>query len=229
MKRISNLGLVFTSPSALARNIAEDPHWLIPLILVLAVSFVAAFSTHKQALEFQRAWTEDILKRSGATDEEIDERFTTSLSSRLTAGAGSAVGFGIILVIAAALYKGIASILGGKIGFRKMFALQCHAALIVVAGLLVKVPLILAKNSIDVRTGIAALAPGVPLRSPLGTLLNQLDLFGVWSLVALCFGFSVLTGLSIKKSAGAVFALWAVFVVLMVGLAVLGSKFMGGA
>ncbi|MFH1313029.1 MAG: YIP1 family protein [Candidatus Eisenbacteria bacterium] len=228
-QRINNLGLVFTSPGVLARNIAEDPHWLIPLIIVLAVSFVAAFSTHRYAAEFERAGMEDFLKRSGSTDENIDDMFGSSLRNKVTAGASAAGLFGVVLLIAAALYKGVASIAGGKIGFRRMFALQTHAALIVTLGVLVRLPIILAKGSIDVRTGIAAFAPSVPLRSPLGTLLFQLDLFDIWSLVALSIGFSILAGLNIKKSAAIIFGLWAVFVALLVGLAVLRTRFMGGA
>jgi len=137
-------------------------------------------------------------------------------------------GYSVVLVVAAAVYNGISSIGGGKIGFRRMFALQSHAALVVALGLLVRVPIILVKGSVDVRTGVAAFAPSVPLRSPLGTLLIQLDLFDIWSLVALTFGFSVLAGFGIKKSAAVIFGLWAVFVFMLVGLAVLRSRFMGG-
>jgi hypothetical protein len=228
MNRISNLGLVFTSPSAVARNIADNPHWLTPLITVLVISFIASFSTQKYAAEYERAGMEDFLLRSGRTHEQIDGMFGSTLRNRLTAGAGAAGLFGLVLVVAAAVYNGIASVAGGKIGFRKMFALQTHAALVSALGLLVRMPIILAKGSIDVRTGVAAFAPSVPLRSPLGTLLSQLDLFDIWSLVALSFGFSVLAGLGIKKSAAVVFGLWAVFVLLLVGLAVLRSRFMGG-
>jgi hypothetical protein len=229
MGRIGNLLLIFTSPSVAARNIDENPHWLIPLIIVLAVTFLVGFASHKQALDFRRTWAEPLYERSGKTKEEIDEEFTSTPTKGLTAGAAGAASIGVVLLVAAAIYKGLASVFGGKIEFRKMFALQVHAALILSLGELVKLPIVRAKDSIDVRTGIGAFAPSISLNSPLGTFLAQLDLFGIWSLVALAIGFSVLAGLGMKKSAAIVFGLWAVFVGILVGLAVLGSRFMGGA
>jgi hypothetical protein len=229
MNRIANLGMIFTSPSAVARNIAEDPHWLTPLIIVLAAGFIVAFTTHRYGVEYERAAMEDILRRSGRTDEDIDDMFMTTPRKRFFAGAGAVGAAAVALVIVSAILNGVASVAGGKIGFRKMFAFQTHTALIGALGGLVRVPLVLVKHSIDVRTSIGAFAPSVPLRSPLGTLLNSVDVFAVWGLVALIFGFSVLSGLGTKKSAAIVFGLWAVLIALFVVLAVLRSRFVGGA
>lgn len=230
MARLNNLGLIFTSPSAVARSIAQDAHWLTPLVIVLCVTFIATFATHRYQIEAERAAVEDVLRRSGRSEEEIESTFSVTPRKRLVTGGAAAAGAALVIVIGSAVLNGVASVAGGKIGFRKMFAFQAHAGLIGALGALVKTPLVMAKHSIEAgRTGIGAFAPSVPIASPLGTLLNQIDLFAIWGLVAVTFGFSVLSGLGTKKSGVIVFGLWAVVVALFVGLAVLRSRVTGGA
>jgi hypothetical protein len=56
MERLNNLGLIFLSPGKVAQNVAADPHWLIPLVVVIAVAFVFAFLAHEyQAEDFLRS------------------------------------------------------------------------------------------------------------------------------------------------------------------------------
>jgi hypothetical protein len=102
------------------------------------------------------------------------------------------------------------------VGFRKMFAFSMYSMLVWVLGGLIKAPLVLAKGSADVRTSLAILVPSKPLLSPLVMFLNSIDIFAVWALVTLCFGYGVLSGLGIKKASGIVVGLWAVLIVIIV-------------
>jgi hypothetical protein len=107
------------------------------------------------------------------------------------------------------------------VGFRRMFAFVSYSTVISAFGSLVKVPLVLVKGSIDVRTSLAAFAPSLDLRSPPAVLLSSFDIFSIWQVVALCFGFSVLSGFSIKKSSVIVIGLWAILLVIKIGLSLL--------
>jgi len=107
------------------------------------------------------------------------------------------------------------------VGFRRMFAFVSYSTVILALGGLIKIPLVLAKGSIDVRTSLAVLAPSVDLRSPVVVVLGSFDIFSIWQVVALCFGFGVLSGFGTKKSAGIVVGLWVILVVLRVGLSLL--------
>jgi hypothetical protein len=141
-------------------------------------------------------------------------------------GAGFAA---ITMVVVAAVLNGMASLLGKPIGFRKMFAFYVYAGVIGVAGILVKMPLVFAKESIDVRTSVAAFAPGVALESPLGTALNMLDVFSIWVLVATCIGYNTLSGLGTKKSVSVVVGLYVLWMLISVGLAVMRSNLMSAS
>jgi hypothetical protein len=131
------------------------------------------------------------------------------------------------MILAAAVLNGVASIAGGKTGFRKMFGFFAYASLIGALGLLVKLPLVFAKESIDVRTSVAAFTPSTPFDSAVGVLLNSLDVFAIWTLAVVVIGYSVLTELSTRKSVAIVVGLWALAVAIRVAAAYIPSVMMG--
>lgn len=220
MTRLVNLGLVFTSPSAVARNVIDDPHWIIPLVVVLAVSCITTIATYEYQVKFQREFVGEMITERNP-DADLDEMFAVTTSKQVRAGVGAVVFGGVVILVFAAVLKGAAAVAGGQVGFRRMFAFVCYSSVISALGSLVKVPLVLAKGSIDVRTSLAALAPSMDLRSPAAVVLGSFDIFAIWQLVAVCFGFSVLTGLGIKKSSGIIVGLWAILIVIRIGLAML--------
>jgi hypothetical protein len=222
MNRLANLGLILTSPTRVARSVIENPHWVIPLVVVLVVSFIATITTYEYQVKFQREYTAELI-RDRNPDADLDSIFEVTTAKRMLSGVAAAVLGGIMILIVAAVLKGVASVAGGQVGFKKMFAFAAYSSFISALGSLIKVPIVLAKGSIDVRTSLAALAPSVDLRSPLAVLLGSFDIFNIWQVVALCFGFSVLSGFSIKKSSGMVIGLWAVLVVIRIALSLVGG------
>ena len=220
MSRWANLGLILTSPSAVGRNVMTDPHWVIPLVIVLAVTCFTTIATYQYQVEFQREFVGEMIKERNP-DADLDSIFAVTTAKQIRAGIGAVVLGGIVILIFAAVLKGVASVAGGQVGFRRMFAFTSYSAVISAIGGVVRVPLVLAKGSIDVRTSLAAFAPSLDLRSPLAVLLGSFDIFAIWQVVALCFGFSVLSGFGIKKSSGIVVGLWALLVVVRIGLSLL--------
>jgi hypothetical protein len=220
MKRLANLGLILTSPTKVGRNVMEDPHWVIPLVVVLAIFFAAAVTTYEHQVEFQREYMEEMIRERNP-DADIDSMFEMTPRRQMLSGVAAAVMGGLMILVFSAVLKGVASVAGGQVGFRRMFSFVAYSTVIGALGSLVKVPLVLAKGSIDVRTSLAAFAPSVELRSAVGVLLSSFDIFSIWQVVALCFGYSVLTGFDIKKSSGIVVGLWAVLVLIRIGLTLL--------
>jgi hypothetical protein len=224
MSRLANLGMVFTSPSSVARNVLQDPHWVLPLVVVLVVSFLASAATYEYQVKAQREYAEEII-RERDPDADIDAMFAVNPVRRVVGGAIAVAITGVVLLIIAAVLKGVASVAGGSVRFGAMFSFTCYSAVISALGSLVKTALIIMKGNLDVRTSLAAAAPSLTMRSPQFAFLDRFDIFAIWWVVALCFGLSVLSGLGIKKSAGIVVALWAVYVVIRVLLAMLGTMF----
>lgn len=230
MSRVSSLASIFASPGAVAREMAERPHWLIPLVIVLVVTLGTSILTHEYQMEYQRPAVEKVLRDAGRSEEEIQSRFE-STPGRKALGGVAAMAFVVIfmMLIPALILNGISTVAGEKAGFVKMFSFLTYASLILALGQLVRLPLILVKGSINVRTSVAAFIPSVTVESPLGTFLNSLDIFSIWMLVAVCVGFGVMARISMNKSTAIVVALWAAGIAILVGLAVLRSQFVPGA
>jgi hypothetical protein len=224
MSRLANLGMIFTSPSSVARSVLRDPHWVLPLLIVFAVSFISSFATYEYQVEAQREYAEEIMKERDP-DADIDAMFAVNPVRRMVGGAVAVVIGGVIILVVAAVLKGVASVAGGSVRFGPMFSFTCYSAIISALGQVVKTALILMKGDLDVRTSLAAFAPSLTMRSPQFALLDAFDIFAIWWVVALCFGFSILSGLGIKKSTGIVVGLWIVLVVLRVLLAMLPRMF----
>ena len=228
MSRLANLGLIFASPTKVGRSVIEDPHWVIPLVVVLAISFIAAVTTYEYQVKFQREYAQEIIRERNP-DADIDSIFEITTAKQMLSGVAAVVLGGVMILVFSAVLKGVASVAGGQVGFRRMFAFVSYSTVISALGSLIKVPLVLAKGSVDVRTSLAAFAPSLDLRSPPAVILGSFDIFSIWQVVALCFGFSVLSGLSIKKSSGIVVGLWAVLVVIKIGGVVLFQGLAGGS
>jgi hypothetical protein len=218
MKRLADLGLIFTSPSTVARNVMADPNWVIPLIAVLVVSFVSGVLVYQYQMELQKEQAAQFL-REHDTDVDLGSRFEVTETKRIGGGIWAAVTMGVFALVIAAVLKGFAAVAGGGVGFRRMFAFSTYSLFVLALGNLIKAPLVMAKGSADVRTSLAILVPSKPLFSPLVMLLNSFDVFSIWALVTLCFGYGVLSGLGIKKASGIVVGLWVVLVVIIVVLA----------
>jgi hypothetical protein len=230
MSAMSNIGMIFTSPGAAARRIGENPHWVTPLIIVLVVTILATMAVHRYQAEAQREAVEEVLRDSGRDPEEIDEMFRSTPARRVMGSALAAVFVGLFFIlIPAAILNGVSSVGGERVGFRKMLSLMSHAALITALGQIVRTPIMMAKQSVDVRLSAAAFAPSISMASPLGTFLNALDVFSIWAVVAVCIGYSVLSGMTIKKSTIIVVLLWLVGIALLVGSAFLGRMATGGS
>jgi len=218
---------VFTSPSNAARSIAERPGWLVPLIIVLAVAFVFGFVSFKYQAEAQREILERIQSERGV-EIDIDARLAPTVAKKLMAGVQTALFLGIFLILLPALVlNGVARVAGATVGFKRMFAWMATVGLISALGMLVKLPIVFAKGSIDIRTSLALLAPSVGIQTPLGVLLNSFDIFSIWAVVATVIGFAVLTGFNNKKSGYIVGGLWLLYVLILVGVTALSASLMG--
>jgi hypothetical protein len=227
MANLSNVGLIFTSPAAVARKVGERPDWKVPLVVLILLSVV--FSYALQLTPYQAEYQRDMLekyKRESGRDIDINAVTRPTTGKTIAAVVGATVMTLLFTVVAAAVLNGAAMLVGGTAGFVKMLSFFAYAMVIDGAGNLVRIPLMIAKKSIDVRLSLGAFAPNVRLESPTGLLLGSTDIFSLWCLVATAIGFSVLTGLGRKKSAAIVVVLYVILVLLQIGASYLTTRAM---
>jgi hypothetical protein len=226
MSSIGNVGRIFSSPSGVALDIASTPDWKVPLVVVILLTVIFTAVLYPFQLEYQRDMLEKFQKETGR-EMDIDALTRPSMAKRVTGLVGAAVMVSLFVLVASAILNGVAMLVGGSSGFTKMFSLLAYTMIIASAGNLVKVPLVMAKGSIDAaRLSLAAFAPGLRLESAAGLALSSTDVFAVWTVVATVIGFGALTGLGNKKSAVIVVGFYALFVLLQIGMALLTARAM---
>ena len=220
MAGIRNVGLVFSSPSKVARSISDRSDWKTPLAVVVLVMVVFTLVIYPYQAAYQRQMLEKLQKDTGR-EMDLDQLTKPTLAKRMFGVVGIAVATVLFAVIAGAVLNGISMLVGKSAGFARTLSLVSYGMIVAVAGSVVKIPLIVAKKSMDVRLSLAAFFPAVRIESPAGILLNSTDVFALWGVAVMAIGFAVLAQVGIKKSIAVVGGLYVVFVLLQVGLGVL--------
>ncbi len=227
MEEIKNIGRIFGSPDRVACLVAERPRWLLPLLVFIIGITLAGYGSFKYKVEFQREVSSRLIKESGIQidlDQMVSDTPLARLKSILFEAAGSVI---FILLIPAALFNGIASVVGKPIGFRKMFTFTCYVGLILAAGGLIKIPLMAIKGSYDVRLSAAAFSPNLDPLAPLAVLLSSLDIFAIWAVIALCIGYHRLSNMRMTKAVSIVVGFWLLAIAILVALSYVRSVFVG--
>jgi hypothetical protein len=108
-------------------------------------------------------------------------------------------------------------ILGGETKFKIPFSVVCWSGIVTLLSSIVNVPLMLSRGNMASPTSLAFLG-GEDKGSPIYFLLSQLDLFYFWWLAVLGIGFAAVYKFANQKGIITVFACWAVFIALGMGL-----------
>ena len=114
----------------------------------------------------------------------------------------------IILAFAGMFFLGGNIILGGTTDFRTMFSLNVYVGVIGSLGLLLKLPLIIAKGSTDILTNLAILMPVDMDETILYKLLNMIDVVLIWESILLAIGFAIVYDWQQKKANILVIGIW---------------------
>ncbi|MCU0606239.1 MAG: hypothetical protein MUF78_02165 [Candidatus Edwardsbacteria bacterium] len=106
-----------------------------------------------------------------------------------------------------------------------MFTATAWAMMVNLPSSLVRVPLILAQETIKVQTSLALILPPEMEESFIYRLLAQVDVFTLWMLFVMATGYSVFTGLDRRRSYAATYGAWGLWALVA---AALGGMFKFG-
>ena len=116
---------------------------------------------------------------------------------------------------------------GGKAKFSEIWGVGLLAAIIPMIGGLIRIPMAIAKGTAQVSIGPAALLAQTDYVSVLGFFFYFTDVFAIWSLVVLCFGYAAIFGISGTKGAATAILSWLIMTVIALG-AMLGGMSLAG-
>jgi hypothetical protein len=230
---------VFTDPRGTFSEIAEVlelPHptdrkktkdgskWWIPFVITLVVSTaIAAYTVPKIVMPERMADVRQTMIEQGATQADIDRVI------QMSSAVGGAIGVVAVLVVTAIIFFITAGLLhlfakmvGGKGRFRHARAVAAYAMLITTLGSLIKLPIMVAKKTMFVETGLALfLKNAEPSDKLYRFFMAGFDIFTIWWVVVLVFGVAAVYRVPKGRAAVAAGLIWAI-------LAILGTVGEGG-
>ena len=224
---------VFFSPDATFASIARRPDWVVPLVVLLVLSVVSGLIMAKR-LDFAAPAREamEANKNLSTEDAERMERMSASVGKVLSYAAP------VFSVIIFALVAGVLllafRLMGGEGTFKQAFSVTLYAWVPLLILGIVTLIVILARGTFDPMSA-ATLVKSNPAflvdmkeQPALFSMLSALDLFTIWSIVLLSFGFAALSKLSVKGTAAIVVSLWIALILVRVGWTALMAGQMAG-
>jgi hypothetical protein len=222
-------GVLF-SPTETYKDIVRKPDWILPLLLLTAVSMVVCyFLVQKVDWEaFQRKQIESSSFTSNLTQEQKDQAVARNLkmTTPLTYGIGL-LGPIISIVIITLIYWGSFNVFkGAGLKFGTAFSIVNYAFVPAVIGAVLTTVVVMLKRAGEVdpqRIAVTSLGNFLPGGAAkwLVALGSSIDLIWFWTLALLAIGFAAANPRKITTSSAytVVIGMWLVWVLIKVGFA----------
>ena len=222
------LVLIFTNPAKVFEDIIINPNWLIPTIIIIIIAIGSSFLIYDIQLEAQK---DSFLKNENIPDEQknlIIDRFAEAKESA-TRMVQPIIAIVLITFVSFTAVAGIFLLVGnylfgGKAKYTQVLAVYAWGYMVAIPEAIVKIPMVLAKNSIHVYTSLALLFDPKESDTVLFKIANAVDLFSIWRLALWAIGLGVIYKFSKEKSNYIVIGLYAIYVFAYIGI----SSIFGG-
>ena len=193
---------VFLSPGETFEDIARRPTILAPLLLLFVVQATVTYLVTPAQGQDAALFTENSSLLQRLSEEQraqiIEDQRNPSSTTRMVTAVAAPVVILVFMLIFALLYWGVGNLLGGQPTFKKVLSMLLFASMIgLVAGSLIKLPLVLSKNTLaGVTFGPAMFMPDLAITSARYRLFAIFDLFALWGVVVTGIGFAKVAKIS---------------------------------
>lgn len=216
----------FFEPRKVFESLKIKPTWLVPFIIAALLGIGFFYYTYP----FIMAQQVERIQENEKIPEEQKERIIEKMTERdhppiwqlSFAPIGTLVSF---VVVAAALFFVFNVLLGGDSNYRRVLSVYSYSSLIAIPAMIVKFPLIMMKENLNVQTSLALLLSPNTKDSFLYKVFSSFDIFTIWQVILVSMGLGVMYKYGTKKAFTAVFILWVIWILLKSGL----SSVFGGA
>lgn len=224
----SRIGNVFMSPTRAFEGLQTNAGIIVTL---LVVTIVLAAASSIPSAKYQGIEQVQVLSQSTTIPPAVIEQMRVQAQTPhyVRTGVITPIVIVIVGVIASLLYWLLGGfIFGGKrITFSQVWTVELLGGLIPMVGAVLKVPLMLAKESTMVSFGPAALFSDMGVTSIFYLAMNFLDIFAIWGMIVTGIGLSSAFAFSKGKGITISVVVGLAFIAFMLGLAVFGMSMAG--
>jgi hypothetical protein len=220
LSAVQRIFAVFTSPKRAFESVAQNPTWLLPLIIIVVTSVIFIVFAQQVIITEAIQKQETKLLEQGLDQEQIDRALAmagTVMKITIPIMGVIAPPVLILLISAVLLFVGNV-ILGGSAKFKQVFAVTCHSWLIFTVSSLLLLPLVLARQTMDVTFSLALLMPDAEKTGFIYQLLSKVDLFWIWWIAVQSIGLAVIYKVRTQKIAITLTIIYAIYALVAAGL-----------
>jgi len=188
----------FTNPNKLFEEYNIKPTWLLKLLIIMAASIIYTIIlkniTIDPSIDMMLQQTPDMSK------EQVDVAvaFMKSPAALALYIGGALLSTAIAVFLTPLIYLGLISLFGGKTKYMKVVAVYTLAYIPSYIGAFIALTFAYFTNNYD-----SLLQPTLT-----DVLFNRLDLFVIWQVLLLTFGFAKIANIKVQKSAIIVAIMW---------------------
>jgi hypothetical protein len=201
---------LFSAPREAFRLPYRTTTWLIPVIIMacLQTTQVVLLSDIRLATNRARLEASDRIPEEQKTRmlEGMEAGQASSTRTIFSAVGGAVGGFVTLLVAALIYFLALNFGMGATTRFTQVLTVVALASLVVVLREVLRLPIMLSKESLEVYTSPAALVGSDNLLAV--QMLNRFDIFDLYRMFLLTVGFSVLTAKPAGRTCIPVIAVW---------------------
>ncbi len=208
MSVVGRMLRVFYAPSETFEAVAEQrsaADWLVPTIVVALAIF---FSTYLTSPIYVAEAMEQMKQQMPA---EQRGEMAGGDAIRISGLIAAPVMTFVMLFIGAAIYLLVGKLLGGLLGYGHCLALVAYTSLISILQHIVKTPLVLANETMNVQIGLGMFISEEARQSFGGHLLSLIDPFVVWMIVIAGLGLSIVGQIERSRAYAGVAAITLIF------------------
>jgi hypothetical protein len=224
-------GVLFAPADAFA-EIARRPGAMAPLILFILAGYASTFIVvpRLDVGAITSAQQDAIRKKNpNVSEADLDRMARIATASTKVIAWASPFLLVVVYVIVAAVLLLAFRLMGGEGTFHQALTATLYAWIPLLILSIITTVVIFARGAFDPTTA-ATLVKSNPSflvdmkeQPVLFSLLSSLDVFTIWTLVLLTFGFAALSRMARSSAAAIVFSLWIALVLAKVGFAALTS------
>ncbi len=210
---------VFTNPERVFHYLRAKPDYVLPILLAIILTVISSFFVYDIAINDQIAKLEK-------NDQIPDDRKELMLERMEASKQGverivymfvlPPISILIIYALISAIFMFVGNIiLGGKARFVQVLSTYSYSYLIVLfLGLIIKTPLILARQTVDVNLSPAVFFSPEHIGQAMFNFLQSFDILTIWFLIVFGIGFAIIYSFSKPKGMISVITVWLVYVLI---------------
>ncbi len=207
---------VFAAPTKTFEDIAAKPNWIFPLLLIIILTMLITQMLVPAILADQQSSPEwaKMMQNPDLTAEQLEamqEMSTKGVQNFAAIGAGVVSLIAIAIASVVLLFVGNI-ILGGNAKYLQIFSMFTWGGLVGLSGYILRLPLSLSRETMQVYLGPAVLFGDGSHESVLFKIAAALDIFVLWRVALVAIGFGAIYRLTAGKSFAVIGGLYALMV-----------------